>query len=93
MIFFLSLFLYLYSSCWQTCSVESSISAASAESRKKFDASDPRAIHNLRYRLRTVEDFIEDTCTSAAAHNDKLENHGTQYPNYDCKSILFLLSI
>ena len=74
----------------QTCSIESSVSAASEEKRQKFDPNDPRAIHNLRYRLRTVEDFIDDTCAVAAAHNDKLENHGTQYPNYDCKFLPFL---
>lgn len=40
--------------------------------------------------MRTVDEYIGDTCSAAAALNDKLEHHGTQYPSYDCKFSLIL---
>lgn len=46
-----------------------------------------------RYQIRSVDEYIGDTCSAASKINDKIENHGTQYPSYDCKLSLFDLGI
>lgn len=70
------------------CSIESSISAASG-SAATVGANRIKISHDhVRYRIRTVDEYIADTCAAAAKINDKLEHHGTQYPSYDCKSLV-----
>ncbi len=83
---FISLSLSLFANT-QVCSAESAISAATGAgaSRLKADAGSLESSLHQRYRMRTVEEYIGDTCSAAAAINDKLEHHGTQYPSYDCK--------
>jgi len=39
------------------------------------------------YRSISVEEYISDTCRAAAQRNSNLEQRGTQYPSFDCKSI------
>lgn len=71
------------------CTVDSATSAASGPGSRSLDKTtlEPSTL-GVRYRIRSVSEFIEDTCLGAAKANDKIEGHGTQYPSYDCKFLI-----
>lgn len=68
----------------QTCSPYSATSAATGSGAKHRTKLDPITAGH-RYQIRSVDEYISDTCLMAAKFNDKIENHGTQYPSYDCE--------